>query len=383
MMSEPTPLRACSRCVLDTGDDPALGLDAEGVCRHCRDYDEKERRFVFRGADGEARLQAIAATIKKAGAGRRYDCILGLSGGVDSTYLAYQARRLGLRPLALHLDNGWNTEQAVGNIENVVRRLGFDLHTYVVDWNEFRDVQLAYLRASVIDIEAVTDHAILGALHRLAQQHRIKYILSGTNVVTEAVLPLHWIFNKADHINLKAIHAAYGTVPLVTFPLFDSRLKLYCHRWLKVTTVSPLNYVPYVKKDVKQVITTELGWRDYGAKHGESIFTRFYQGYLLPRKFGVDKRKAHLSNLICSKQMTRDEALEELRRPIYDPEMLEHDRAFVLKKLGLSEAEFDQILALPVRSHTEFAVEQPLHVRYPILVPLRFVGKLLNLYAHV
>ena len=371
-------LAQCSRCILDAADDPDLALDAAGVCRHCRDYDQTYATQVLTGAAGEERLNAIAARIRREGAGRKYDCILGVSGGVDSTYLAYQARRLGLRPLAVHLDNGWNSELAVSNIENLITRLRLDLHTYVVDWDEFRDVQLAYLKASVIDIEAVTDHAILATLHRLAKQHRIRTILSGGNVTTEAVLPSHWIFNKYDDVNLTAIHARHGTRKLVTFPIFDWRLKLYCNRVLKVRSVSPLNYMPYVKQDVKQLIASELGWRDYGVKHGESVFTRFYQGYILPTKFGVDKRKAHLSNLVCSGQMTRDEALSEMEKPVYDPELLRADREFVLKKLGFSEAEFDRLMREPPRSHLDYPIERPLHQRFPLIAPLRHAARLVG-----
>jgi N-acetyl sugar amidotransferase len=364
---------ACLRCILDENDDPALGLDARGVCRHCRAYDEAAARTVLGGAEGERRLAAAVDEIKRLGAGQRYDCILGLSGGCDSSYLAWLAHRHGLRPLVVHFDNGWNSVEAVSNIENIVKRLGWDLHTYVVDWEEFKDVQLAYLRASVIDVEAITDHAILGAVHRLAKEHRIRRILAGTNVVTEAVLPAHWIFNKYDHVNLRAIHARYGKLKLRNFPLFDWKLKAYCRRWLKVETVAPLNWVRYDKRDAKKLLADELGWRDYGPKHGESIFTRFYQCWILPRKFGVDKRKAHLSNLICSQQMTRDQALEEMKRPIYDPELEKIDHRFVLKKLGLSAAELDEIMALPVRSHLEFPVEQPLHRKHPLLAPLKLV----------
>jgi N-acetyl sugar amidotransferase len=371
-------IKQCARCVLDTDDDTELSFDSQGVCKYCRDYDEQARRFVFTGRDAEARLQQLVDEIKTAGKKRQYDCILGLSGGVDSTYLALQTCRLGLRPLAVHCDNGWNSELAVGNIENIVKKLNLDLHTYVIDWEEFRDVQLAYLKASVIDIEAITDHAILGTLFRLAKEYKIKYLLSGTNIVTEAVLPPRWIFNKHDDVNLRAIHAQYGNVPLVRFPLLDWKLKAYCNRWLRVRSVSLLNYFPYVKKDVKRTIATELGWRDYGVKHGESVFTRFYQSYILPRKFHVDKRKAHLSNLICSGQMSREEALEELKQPIYDPAMLKLDLEFVLKKLGLSADEFEALMRLPVRSHYDFPIEKPLHQRHPMLAPLKLIGRLVG-----
>jgi len=370
--------KQCSKCILDTKDDPELVLDQQHICNYCLDYDVMEKSEVFKGPDGELKLKIISEEIKRAGKGKKYDCILGLSGGVDSTYLAYQAHRLGLRPLAVHFDNGWNSELAVMNIENIVNRLGFELYTYVVDWEEFKDVQLAYLKASVIDIEAVTDHAIMGTVNRLAKKFNIKYILSGTNVVTEAILPKHWIFNKADHVNLNAIHAKYGNIKLRTFPFFDTKLKKYCGNIMKIRTVAPLNLMPYIKKDVKNIIAAELGWRDYGGKHFESVFTRFYQGYILPNKFGVDKRKAHLSNLVCSGQITREEALEEMKQPIYDPELLKVDLEFVLKKLGLSPQQFEDIMKHPIRSHYDFPTEQSLYKRYPFLMPFKIVADLLG-----
>lgn len=364
----------CNKCVLEICDDPILKFDEVGICNYCREYDVVEKASVLMGFEGVQKLKSVIGEIKKSGKGKKYDCILGVSGGVDSTYLAYLAKQHGLRPLAVHFDNGWDSELAVQNIENIINRLGFDLHSYVVDWPEFKDVQLAYIKASVIDIEAVTDHAILGTVYRLAKKYGISSILSGTNVVTEAILPSHWIFNKADHVNLLDIHRQYGTTrKLKTFPLYNTVLKKYCNNILKVRSFSPLNYVDYNKARVKEIIIKELGWRDYGGKHYESIFTRFYQGYILPTKFGVDKRKAHLSNLICSGQITRDEALLELQEPIYDPELLKVDMEFVLKKLGLSRNEFDQLMKLPPRSHYDFATERPLHERYPLLKPFRIV----------
>lgn len=370
--------RQCTRCILDTRDDPSVEFDAEGVCGHCHRYDDMEHRLVHTGEEGERRLEEIVARIREHGRDRPYDCIMGLSGGVDSTYVAYLAKQRGLRPLAVHFDNGWNSELSIKNIENVVSRLGLDLHTHVVNWEEFRDLQLAYLRASVVDIEAVTDHAIIATMYRLAAEHGIKYILSGCNVVTEAVLPAHWIHSKTDHVNIRAIHRRHGTRPLKTFPFLDFRAKKYMWDVLGIETVYVLDNVPYVKSEVKRLIAGELGWRDYGGKHYESIFTRFYQGYILPTKFGIDKRKAHLSNLVCSGQMTREEALEEMKRPGYDPEQLGEDREFVLKKLGLSEEEFEEILRLPVQPHTAFPVERSFYEAYPLLRPVRPVVKLVK-----
>jgi hypothetical protein len=257
------------------------------------------------------------------------------------------------------------------NIENIVNRLGFDLFTYVINWNEFRDLQIAYLKASVVDIEAITDHAIFASLYRLAGERKIKYILSGTNVQTEQTLPKSWIHSKHDHINIKAIHKLYGTLPLKTFPFSNAKVKRYYQQVMGVRSISVINYVDYNKKKVKELIQEELGWRDYGGKHYESIWTRFYQGYILPNKFGIDKRKAHLSDLIFGGQITKTEALEELAKPIYDPAQFDIDYEFVLKKLGLSAEQFDAIMKTPSRSHYDFDYEMPIDKRYPALRPFK------------
>ncbi len=368
--------RQCAIGVLDTRDDPDMRFDADGVCHYYPAYKAAEARDVKTSNEGEAALQDLAAQIREDGKGKRYDCIVGLSGGVDSTYVALQAKRLGLRPLAVHLDNGWNAELAVQNIENIVSRLDFDLHTHVINWEEFRDLQRAYFKASVIDIEIVSDHAIFALVNKLAGKYGVRHILSGTNVVTEQVLPPHWIFNKSDHVNIQAIHKAYGTVKLETYPFMDLKLKKGLQLLGKVTSHSILNWVPYNKAQVKQRIIEELGWRDYGGKHHESLFTRFYQGYILPRKFGVDKRKAHLTNLIYSGQITKAEALAELEKPPYAPELMADDLVFVAKKLGFTVEEFEEILRQPPRPHTDFATERGVYDTYPVLKPLRGLANL-------
>jgi N-acetyl sugar amidotransferase len=365
------PYRQCSVSVLDTNDDPDMRFDSAGRSHYYHEYLVAARARVRTGEEGRLQLERIAVQIRHAGKGKQYDSIIGLSGGVDSTYVAYLAKQLGLRPLAVHFDNGWDSELAVQNIENVVSRLGFDLSTYVINWEEFRDLQLAYLRASVVDIEVVTDHAIFATLYRRAAKHRIRHILSGTNVVTEQVLPPHWIHAKTDHVNIRAIHREFGTTALRTYPFMDLRSKKFHQLVSGTRTHSILDYVNYDKAAVKKLITEELGWRDYGGKHYESIFTRFYQGYILPRKFGIDKRKAHLSNLIFAGQITKQQALDELSRPIYDPDQLKADYEFVLKKLQLSPEEFEQLMVHPPKPHTDFECERPLYDRYPFLAPLK------------
>jgi N-acetyl sugar amidotransferase len=370
-MQEDKTYQQCAISVMDTIADPDISFDAKGISNYYYEFQDAYIKHILTGKEAEDKLTQVVTTIKEAGKGKEYDCIMGLSGGVDSTYIALIAKQYGLRPLAVHFDNGWNSELAVKNIENIVAKLGFDLFTYVINWEEFRDLQIAYLKASVVDIEAITDHAIFASLYRIAGQKNIKYILSGTNVQTENTLPKSWIHAKADHINIKSIHKAYGSIKLKTFPFMDAKVKRYYQQTKGITSVSLLNYVDYNKQVVKDTIQKELSWRDYGGKHYESIWTRFYQGYILPTKFKIDKRKAHLSDLIFSGQITKQQAIDELAKPIYDTEQFNADYEFVLKKLGLSESEFKAILDTPPRSHYDFDYEMPIDKRYPLLKPIK------------
>jgi len=364
------PYQQCMVSLMDTISDPNISFDANGISSYYYQYQTAEQTYVRQGAEGDAALKKLIETIKASGAGKKYDCITGVSGGVDSTYLTYMAKQWGLNPLVVHFDNGWNSELAVKNIENIISKCGFDLYTLVVDWEEFKDIQLSYFKASVVDIEAITDHAIIATLHKLAHQYGIKYILSGNNIVTEATLPKHWIWTKTDHVNLRDIHRKHGKVPLKTFPLFTTRLKKLS-KIKGVEIVYPLNYVHYNKAEIKKTIIEKLEWRDYGGKHYESVFTRFYQGYILPVKFNIDKRKAHLSNLIFSGQIDKQHALEEIDKPIYDEEVLRSDYEFVLKKLGFTEAEFNQWIRQPRHEHNEYAVEQSVWEKYWLLRPFK------------
>jgi N-acetyl sugar amidotransferase len=359
---------------MDNIADPNITFDENGVCNYYYEYFEKEKKHVKKGKEGEKYFQNIIKLIKKDGKNKPYDCILGLSGGVDSSYMAYLAKKVGLRPLVVHFDNGWNSELAVKNIENIISKLDFDLHTLVVDWEEFKDLQRAYLLASVIDIEVITDHAIRATLFKLAANHKINYFLSGYNVVTEAILPSAWVYNKSDAVNIIDIHKHFGKVPLKTFPLLTPFKKRYYTVGLKIKSVPLLNYVDYNKEKVKEILKKELDWKDYGGKHYESVFTRFYQGYILPEKFKVDKRKAHLSTLICSGQITKEEALEDLRKPIYDEALLKQDFEFVLKKLDFTKEAFDKIMQIPPVPHTKFKTETYSYFdKFPIFKPFKNV----------
>jgi len=346
--------RQCTVTVMDNIADPDITFDEKGICNYYYEYKEAEATQVFKGEAGTRKLNELVTQIKNDGAGKPYDCLIGLSGGVDSTYVAYLVKQLGLRPLAVHLDNGWNSELAVKNVENIITKLGFDLYTLVVNWEEFKDIQLAYLKASVVDIEVVSDHAIFATMYKLAKEKNIGYIISGTNVVTEQIMPPSWLYKKMDFANLKDIHGKYGKLKRKTYPFFDFKRHVYYSAVLKLTPISILNYVPYNKKEIKEIIKRELDWRDYGGKHYESVFTKFYQAHILPEKFHIDKRKAHLSTLICSGQMTREEALKELDLPLYDPKALKEDKEYMLKKFELTEAEFEKIMQLPRKAHTNF-----------------------------
>lgn len=372
----------CALSVMDTIADPNIIFDEKGICNYYYEYLIKEKEYVFKEDNGKKELQQIINQIKTAGKGRKYDCITGVSGGVDSTYLTYMAKQLGLNPLVVHFDNGWNSELAIKNIENIISILGFDLYTLVIDWEEFKDLQLAYLKASVVDIEAISDHAISGTLIRLAVENNIPYILSGYNVVTEGVLPSYWVTDKSDHINIKAIHKKFGKVKLKTYPFFGTRLKRYYTSMKGLKIINLLNYVSYNKTKVKETIIKELNWKDYGGKHYESVFTRFYQGYILPTKFGIDKRKAHLSNLIFSGQMSKEDALYELQKPIYDLNQLQQDYEFVIKKLGLTEGEFEKLMTAPRVEHEYYGMNKGLYEKYNFLKPLRPLQNLLKKTIH-
>ncbi len=331
----------CSRCVLTEKDHPEIQLNSKGVCDICQIYDLKVERLNAKGLPSEQALEKLVAQLKQAGKNQAYDCIIGVSGGVDSSYVAWLTSELGLRALAVHMDNGWNSELAILNIESMLSKLNIDLYTYVVDWQEFRDLQRAYIRASVVDIEVLTDHAIAATLQHAVKKFKVPQIISGEHLRTEGVLPPTWVHNKMDHVNIKGIHAKFGERKLHTYPFINYYHYRIQQQTAPLSRVPLLDYVPYNKVEVKKNLRDNLGWRDYGGKHHESIFTRFYQTYILPKKFGIDKRKSHLSTLISAGQMTREEALEELKTPAAAPDVIEEDKRYVVKKLGFSQDEFD------------------------------------------
>lgn len=353
----------CTRCVMDTSD-PDITFDSQGVCCHCLSYDVNAKRIVDAADSGAAQgeLERIVASISTTGKGNEYDCVIGLSGGVDSTYVALKVREFGLRPLAVHFDSGWNSELAVNNIENIVKRLDIDLVTYVCDWEEMRDLQLAFFKAGVANCDTPTDHAFLAILYRTAAKYNIKHVVTGTNFATEYILPRAWGYSPADVTHLRAIHKKFGKRQIENYPTlgFFSRFVYYpLIKGLRIVRI--LNYMPYNKAAVKEIIKEKLDWRDYGGKHYESVFTRFFQAYYLPVKFGFDKRKAHLSSLIVSGQITRKEALDELELPTYPADLLAHDKEFISKKIGITVNEFEKIMGQSPRHYSEYPNEEWLH----------------------
>ncbi len=347
------PYQICTRCIMDTTD-PEIVFDANGVCNHCHRFDERARRELLPPAERGERLGVLVKQIQASGQGNEYDCILGVSGGADSSYVAYLAKKLGLRPLAVHFDNGWNSELAVDNIKRLLSALDIDLYTYVVDWDEFSDLQKSFLKASVPNAEIPTDHAINAVLWSQAQQHGIRYILSGSNLKTEGVMPLAWTYTAIDLHQIRAIHRRFGTRPLKTFPrqgLLRFATDVLVRR---LRVINLLNFFDYDKAQAIKVLEAELGWRPYPEKHYESVWTRFYQGAFLVDKFGFDKRLPHLSALVASGQISREEALDRLQTETYPDSLRRQDYDFVLKKYGMTEADYAALLKTPQRSHLDY-----------------------------
>ncbi|MBE0376715.1 N-acetyl sugar amidotransferase [Pseudoalteromonas prydzensis] len=343
----------CSKCILDTTVSD-IEFDSQGVCNYCHAYDRIIKTIPI-GQEATDKLDKIVAKIKKDGVGNDYDCIIGLSGGVDSSYLAYQVVSLGLRPLVVHVDTGWNSDIAVQNIENVVKILKLDLFTVVIDWEEMRDLQLAFFKASVPDCDIPQDHVFPAILNKIAAEHGIKHSISGHNIVTEYVLPKNWSYDSNDLEHIKDIHKQFGMKTLVKYPMLSLFKRTIYYKFIKpVESHRFLYYIPYNKDEIKSFIIDNLGWKDYGGKHFESRFTKFFQAYFLPTKFGFDKRKAHLSNLIMSNQMSREDAINELTKSQYNASNLEEDLDYIISKLDISRDEWSEIMALPIKQHNSY-----------------------------
>ncbi len=325
-------------------------FNEEGICNNCTEFPEKAAIHWMPNDKGVARLDAMLAKIKEQGAGKEYDCIFGLSGGVDSSFLAFKAKEWGLRPLVLHVDGGWNTELAAANIRCVVDENGYDLVTEVVDWETMKDLQKAYLRAGVTNQDVPQDHVFIASLFHYARKHKIKAIISGHNFATEST-PMRWQHPAMDLINLRAIHKAHGERPIQGYRTI-SALEYYIFSPLVrlIKFYHPLNLIPYDKEESIKFLESK-GWRNYQRKHGESIFTRIFQDCILPKKFGIDKRRAHLTSLIHSGGMSRDRALAILKEPVCNEIEIRREIEFFCRKIGLTVEEFDQLMVEGSRSH--------------------------------
>ena len=349
------PHQECVRCVMNTSD-PWITFNEDGLCNHCQGYDTYISN-IGTLEEQQKILDKMVAQMKSDGKGKDYDCIMGLSGGVDSSYLAWFAvTQLKLRPLVVHVDAGWNSELAVNNIQNIVQRLDLDMHTLVIDWQEIRDLQRAYFRAGIANLDVPQDHSFIASLYREARKYGIKHILNGGNMQTESILPNAWGYDASDSVSLKAIHKKFGSAKLKNYPTINIFEQYIYYPFIQNMRVHrPLEFIDYSKDSAKKLLMEELGWRDYGGKHYESVFTKFFQAHYLPTKFGYDKRLAHYASLIVSGQMTKLQAREELQKPLYDPIELEEDKAFWLKKLDITQSEYEKIMSEKPNSYTDFA----------------------------
>jgi len=346
----------CTNCVMDTTD-AKITFDANGVCDHCIDFYKNVQPKWHTDERGRAKLGAIIAQIKKSGKGKDFDCLLGISGGVDSSYMLHIAvKEFGLRPLVFHVDGGWDSELAVNNIEVMIEKLGLDLYTEVINWEEMRDFQLAFFKSGVPHIDVPQDHAFIATLYKFADKYNVKHILNGGNISTECVRnPLEWLYYGTDMAQINDIHRRFGTIPLRKYPLSAIlKHKFYLRYIKKIKVVKPLNYLPYIKKEAVKLLTEMYGWKEYPQKHFESRFTKFYEGYWLPMKFGYDTRKVQYSSLILTGQMTREEALERLKVPAHDPETIADDFKYIATKLNITEEELRSYMNASNKTYKDY-----------------------------
>lgn len=349
--------QTCNNCIMDTSDS-LIRFDERGWCDYCNNFYTNILPNWHTDARGEEKLLRTAEKIRQEGKGKDFDCIIGLSGGLDSSYATYVIKeKLGLRPLLFHVDAGWNTDQAVGNIEKLVDGLGLDLYTEVINWEEMKDLQVAFLKAQIADQDIPQDTAFFSMLYKFARQHKIKYVLTGGNYSTECCRePEQWgAYPGIDKKLIFDIHSRFGKRPLETFPIVDVfTYKIYYKYALGMEVFRPLNCVPYLKRDAERKLGELFGWEPFQHKHHESRFTRFYEDYWMPRKFGYEKRRAHFSSLIMTGQMTRDEALEKIARPVMDEHFLEREFEYVAHKLDLSVQELREIFDGPNKTYHDY-----------------------------
>lgn len=350
---ENQPYQICTRCVMDTTD-PDISFNEKGECNLCTEFLDKRIKHKYQGESSERQLDELVEKMKADGKGKEYDCIIGLSGGIDSSYAAYIAKQKGLRVLGVHLDNGWNSEEAVMNIKNIAKKLDIDYESYVLNWAEFKDLQLAFLKASVPEAETPTDIAIPAATHFYANKYGVKYIISGGNFATEGILPRCWHYNARDLRYFNHIQKTFGNKKLKTFPTFGFKKEMYYKLVKGIKMIYLLNMIPYEKDNAVEFLKKELDWKYYGGKHYESKYTGFIQSYYLFEKFGIDYRRATLATQICTGEIKREEALEILKSKPYIDEKAHEEKVYISKKLGVSLEEFEKILNLPGKWYREY-----------------------------
>ncbi len=346
----------CNNCVMDTTA-PKIIFDKNGICEYCNNYFNNILPNWHPNKKGEDLFSKILNKIKREGSNGKHDCLIGVSGGADSSYLLHLAKqKLGLNPLVFHVDAGWNSRISVNNIEKLIDGLNLDLYTEVINWNEMRDLQLSFFKSQVPHLDAPQDHVFFASLYNFAIKNKIKYILTGGNFSTECIRePLDWVYHASDLRQLKDIHKKFGSIPLKTFPTSDIFKHKIFYRYIKgLQVIRPLDYFPYKVADAMDELNKKYGWEPYPHKHYESRFTRFFEGFWMPEKFGYDKRKTHFSSLILTNQMDRKDALLELKKPAYSPEEMRKDFEYVSKKLGLKENELEDIMRGENKSYNDY-----------------------------
>ena len=349
--------KVCSRCVMDFSV-PKIEFDDKGICSVCKAAENKRKHVLIKNDPEKVKLLQLIADIKHSARNQKYDCVIGVSGGVDSSYVAYLVKDLGLNPLAVHLDNGWNSELSVKNIQTILLKLDIDLYTHVINWEEFKDLQLSFLKSSIANAEIPSDQAITAILYKIANKFNLKYIINGGNINSESIMPETWMEDNLDTTLIKAVHRRFGSVKLKTYPMMGY-LKLAYYTFVKrIRYIGILNYIDFNKNEAMEFLQTTYGWKPYKGKHFESIFTRWFQAFLLPKKFNIDKRKAHFSSLIIADQMTKKDAELMLQSPPIEEALALEDCEYVKEKFNLSDLDFRNIIQSSRVSINEFKNDQ-------------------------
>lgn len=353
----------CTYCVMDTSD-PEIFFNNAGECNHCITATDRLKKNWIKGQQGKTLLKEAVNKIKTSKrSGSDYDCIVGMSGGIDSSYLLhFISVEMKLNPLVVHIDAGWNSDEAEHNVNTLTDKLGLSLRKVKVEWESMRDLQLAYLQSGLANQDVPQDHVFFAKLYQIAEQNKIKTVITGSNLTSESILPMAWGHDAMDSIQLKAIHKRFGKIKNLNLPIVSFlKLRLYYPYIYKMNVLKPLNWIDYDKNKALKFLEENYGWQYYGGKHYESVWTRFFQAYYLPKKFGFDKRRAHLSSLIVAGQITRDQAKLELKLPLYTEDRLEQDKSFICNKLNISAKELDHYLSIPNKNFLYYPNQAKYH----------------------